>query len=31
MDWREHYGAKYGKFNVFFWTYTDEGYVEFRI
>lgn len=31
MDWREHYGVKYGKFNVFFWTYTDEGYVEFRI
>ena len=31
MDWREHYGIRYGRFNGLWWTYTTEGWVEFRI
>jgi len=31
VDWQEHYGIKYGKFNGLWWTYTTEGLVEFRI
>jgi len=31
MNWLEHYGVKYGKWNILWWDYTGEGYVEFEI
>jgi hypothetical protein len=31
MDWKEHYGVRYGKWNILWWSYTPEGWIEFRI
>ena len=31
MNWKEHYGIKYGRYYWFWWQYTGEGYVEFHI